>query len=233
MSPIPLAGRALLALALLSSLAVSAQTTLTISGALGVPQGEFGDALGAVGGGLSVTALYQVPRSPVAVGVEGAALLYGYESRRVPFSLTVPDVAVDVRTSNNVALGLAVLRLQVPGGPVRPYVDGLVGVSYLWTQTTVGDDDGYDIASTTNYDAAALAVGAGVGLQTRLHRGVSDEGRPFDVLLDARVRYLSGGEATYLDRGDLARYSNGTLGVWPRRSRTDLLLPQLGVTFRF
>ena len=218
------------ALVLLSS--ASAQT-ITVAGAVGVPQGEFGDALGAVGGGLSVTALYPIPRSPVAVGVEGTGLLYGYESRRVPFSLTVPDVAVDVTTSNNVALGLAVLRLQVPDGPVRPYVDGLVGASYLWTQTTVGDErDGYALASSTNYDDLALAVGAGLGLQARVYRGLSREGRPYDVLLDARVRYLAGGEATYLDRGDLARYSDGTVGVSPRRSRTDLLLPQFGVTFR-
>lgn len=228
--------RALLAsaLVLLAPAAVSAQTTVTVSGVVGVPQGEFSDALGAVGGGLSASALYQIPRTPVAVGVEGTALLYGYESRRVPFSLTVPDVSVDVTTSNNVALGLAVLRLQAPRGAVRPYVDGLVGVSYLWTQTTVGDDGaGYDLATTTNYDDAALALGAGVGLQTRLHRGVSDEGRPYDVLLDARVRYVSGGEATYLDRGDITRYTDGTIGVSPRRSRTDLVLPQIGVTFQF
>ena len=221
-------------LALLVALAAPAavaQPSLTVSGAVAVPQGEFGDALGAVGGGLSATFLYRVPGSAVSVGAEGTGLLYGYESRRVPFSLTVPDVTVDVSTANNIAVGLAVLRLQLPTGPVRPYVDGLAGVSYLWTQTTVGDDyDGYEIASTTNYDDAALVYGGGLGLQARLGESVADDGRARAVLLDARVRYLVGSEATYLGRGDIDRYDDGTIELYPRRSATTMLVPQLGVT---
>ena len=219
-------------LLLLWAPAAAAQPSLTIAGSAGVPQGAFSDALDAVGGGLSVRALYGVPRSPVAVGVEGTALLYGYGSRRVPFSLTVPDVSVDVTTANSVAMGLAVLRLQVPAGAVRPYVDGLAGASYLWTQTTVGDEgDGTALASTTNYDDAALVYGGGVGLQARLGSTTSEDGRTRAIRLDARVRYLVGSEATYLGRGDIDRYDDGTIGLFPRRSATTLLLPQLGVTF--
>jgi hypothetical protein len=230
--------RALLLVGLFALLpAARAQSTLQISGTAAVPQGSFSDALGAVGGGVSVGYLYQIPNAPLAVGLEGSAVLYGYERRREPFSLTIPDVDVAVTTSNNLAQGLAVFRLQVPNGPVRPYVDGLVGVSYLFTSTSVSDvcchAEEYPIASSTNYDDAALAYGGGVGTQVRLHNGVSDEGRPYEVLLDARVRYLAGGEASYLGRGDIERYEDGTIRLYPRRSRTDLVSPQLGLTFRF
>lgn len=226
----------LLALALaLAAPAALAQPTVSVSGVLGLPQGSFDASMGGPGGGLSGAFLYQVPRTPVALGVEGSVLIYGLERRVEPFSLTVPDVGVDVTTSNNVAQALAVLRLQVPDGPVRPYVDGLAGVSYLYTETSVGDAayDGHPIASSVNYDDVAPVVGAGVGVQTLLHRGVRDGGGPVEVLLDARVRYLAGGEATYLGRGDIERYGDGTFAVFPRRSRTDLLAPQLGVTVRF
>ena len=215
----------------LAALSASAQPSFSLAGAVGVPQGEFDAALGSVGGGISGTLLYRVPRTAVAVGVEGTAMLYGYEDRRVPLSLTVPDVAVDVTTTNNVALGLAVLRLQLPDGSVRPYLDAVAGVNYLWTQTSVGDEyDDYEIASSTNFHDATFAYGGGAGVQARLAERVGDDGRPRAVLLDARVRYVVGGEATYLGRGDIGRFGDGRIQVFPRRSGTSMLVPQVGVT---
>ncbi|PAP75795.1 hypothetical protein [Rubrivirga marina] len=228
----------LLLVPLLASVAVSAQPSVTVSGFAAVPQGSFADALGTAGGGLAVGAFYNVPRSPVAVGLEGTVALYGYERREVPLSLTIPDVRVGVTTSNNLAQGLAVLRLQVPGGAVRPYVDGVAGLTYLFTETSVGDDDHYgsgygEPLSSVNYDDLAFTTGAGLGVQVRLGSFDTDEGRPGSVSLDARVRYLSGTEATFLGRGDIDRFRDGTIRVYPRRSRTDFLAPHLGVTFTF
>lgn len=228
--------RALVLAFVLAAGAVSAQPTLTVTGAVGVPQAGFRDALGRVSGGIGVGFVYQIPRTPLAVGVEGAMMTYGSEHRREPWSLTIPDVRLDVQTSNNVAQALAVVRLQVPDGPVRPYADALIGANHLFTQTDVrreyyhGEEP---LASSTNYDDTALVYGAGLGAQVRVHTDVSDGGRPYEVLIDGRVRYLAGGEASYLGRGDITRYDDGTYDVTPRRSRTDLLVPQLGVTVRF
>lgn len=220
----------------LAATAVAAQPTLTVTGAVGLPQAEFHDALGRVSGGLGLGFAYQIPRTPLAVGVEGAMMTYGYETRREPWSLTIPDVALDVQTSHNVAQAMALVRVQVPDGPVRPYADALVGVNHLFTQTDVRSewrDDEQPLASSTNYDDTALVYGAGLGTQVRVHAGYNSRGRSYEVLVDGRVRYLAGGEASYLGRGDITRYDDGTYEVAPRRSRTDLLVPQLGVTVRF
>ncbi|MGB3545046.1 hypothetical protein [Rubrivirga sp.] len=228
--------RPLLLVAAVAAVA-TAQPSVSVSGLAAIPQGEFADALDAVGGGLSVGAFYAVPGSPVALGLEGAASLYGYERREVPLSLTIPDVRVGVATSNNLVQGLAVLRLQVPSGGVRPYADAVGGLSYLFTETSVGDDDFYsdygEPLSSTNFDDLALVYGGGAGVLVTLHRGFSDEGRPTSVALDARVRYLVGGQATYLGRGDIDRFTDGTIDLYPRTSRTDLLVPYLGVSFSF
>lgn len=222
---------------LLATAAVSAQPSVSVTGLAAVPQGEFDAALGSVGGGVSATFLYQVPGTPIALGAEGSAAIYGYERRTEPLSLTIPDVRVGVTTSNNFAQGLVVLRLQVPRGGVRPYVDGVAGVTYLFTETSVGDDDFYDDygepLSSVNFDDVAGVAGGGVGVLIALHRGVSDEGRPTSVSLDARVRYLVGGQATYLGRGDIVRFDDGTIDILPRRSRTDMVVPHLGVSFSF
>lgn len=230
--------RSLLLLAALAlSGAAAAQPSVSISGLAAIPQGEFDDALGSIGGGGALTVLYAAPGSPIALGVEGAIAIYGYERRRAPLSLTIPDVRVGVTTTNNLAQGLAVLRLQVPHGGVRPYVDGVAGLTYLFTETSVSDDDyyyddGYGF-STVNFDDLALTAGGGVGVLIELHSGYSDEGRPMAVSLDARLRYLSGGSATYLARGDIERTTDGDLYIAPRRSRTDLLVPHVGVSVSF
>ncbi len=228
--------RALLLAALFAG-AATAQPSVSVTGLAAVPQGEFADALGVAGGGVSVGVLYAVPGSPFAVGVEGAVALYGYERREVPLSLTIPDVRVGVTTSNNLAQGLAVLRLQVPRGGVRPYVDGVAGLTYLFTQTSVGDDryddGGREPFSSTNFDDVAFVAGGGVGVLVTLHQGRTDTGRPTAVALDARLRYLSGGRADFLARGDIERGYDGTIDLYPRRSRTDLLVPHLGVSFTF
>jgi len=235
--PSPSGRRLFATLLALTTLSVAAQPSVHVGGFAALPQGEFSDALGSAGGGLSVGVLYAVPETPLAVGVEGDIALYGYERRTVPLSLTIPDVRVGVTTSNNLAHGLAVARLQVPRGAVRPYADGVVGVAYLFTETRVGDDSHYDDHgsgfSTTNYEDVAMVAGGGAGVLVRLHTGMTEQKRRTEVALDLRLRYLSSGRATYLARGDILRYTDGTIGVDPRRSRTDVLTPSLGVQVTF
>lgn len=205
--------------------------------AVGVPQGAFADNLDhSLSFGLSAHGLYHFGAAPLALGLEGTFQTYGTETRNVPISLTIPDVTVDVTTTNNIAQLFGVLRLQPATGVVRPYAEGLVGLSYLFTETRIDDEDTPgrdDIASSTNFDDVAFASGLGGGVLIPVFNTVNKDGRFVEVMLDLHVRYLFGGEAEYLDRGDITRNTDGTIGVRPRQSRTDQLLPQIGVSVRF
>ena len=66
----------------------------------------------------------------------------------------------------------------------------------------------------------------------RVYEGL-DDGRPFEVFVDARLRYLFGGEAKYLREGDIEADADGDPIFRYTESRTDVLLPQLGLTVRF
>jgi hypothetical protein len=206
---------------------------------LAIPQGEFADRLdGAVGFGLSGEFVAHIPNTPVGFGIGGTFLIYGQERIRERFgSGALGRIEVDVVTSNNIALGHVLLRLQPPQGTFRPYADALVGVNYLFTESRIEDvdfDDDQDIASSTNFDDAALSYGIGGGVMARVFSGRSkDSGRPYAIFVDARLRYLFGGEADYLREGDIEADGNGDPIYNVTRSDTDLLLPQLGVTFRF
>lgn len=225
---------ALLAALLLAAPAASAQWYggVTVTG--GVPAGSFSDQLDAVALGASASALYHLQRVPVAVGLEGSILTYGHRRRAFSFP-GAPEVGLDVVTDNNIAQGLVVLRVQPDWGPVRLYAEAVAGVNYLFTESRIEDYD-YDetLASDTHYDDFAPTGGGGVGALVEVYRDLKPgrDGGPSEVLVDLRVRYLFGAEASYLAEGDLQGRS-GRLVALPRRSRTDLLLPQIGVAVRF
>ncbi len=203
---------------------------------LGQPQNEFQDNVEDLGFGLGGNFGYHFGSSPIMLGTEIQYMIYGSQTRRVPFSETIPDVTVEVETSNNILLFHLLARLQSPTGSFRPYLDGLFGVNYFFTETSVRDEDvlGEPIASSTNQDDAALSYGAGGGVMLRVYQSQRPDGgvRLREVLIDFRIRYLFGGEATYLKEGSIT-VRDGEVEIDALRSRTDLLTYLLGVSFNF
>ena len=53
------------------------------------------------------------------------------------------------------------------------------------------------------------------------------------VFIDFGVRYLKGGKAEYLKKGDVERTDDGKVFYHPSESTTDLLNFNLGVSFAF
>ena len=102
-----------------------------LRGQLGVPLGEFNDKVG-LSGGIAGDFTYRLGDTPIRIGAGTGVLWYGRETRRVPFSETVPDVLLDVTTSSGMWTTHALLRAQPRSGPVRPYGDALVGFKALF-----------------------------------------------------------------------------------------------------
>jgi len=204
---------------------------------IGVPTGEFSERLdGAIGFGLTGHILYHIPRTPVGVGAELGFLVYGQETIRERFGGgALGRVEVDVITTNNIALGHLLFRLQPPSGTFRPYADALLGLNYLFTQSRIQDvrGDRPEIAASTNFDDVAFSFGAGAGFQAVLLDRVSETGRPGKLALDVRLRYLRGQEAEFLKRGSVREDASGNLVFDVERSRTDLLMPQVGIAVFF
>ena len=202
------------------------------------PQGEFRDNVDRNGYGISGNGMIRMGLLPMKLGLELGYVRYGSESRREPLSTTIPDVTVRVQNDNNIFLGHILLRVQPPLGPlvkVTPYIDGLVGFNYLFTETKIEDVDKFtEVVSSTNFDDLTLSYGIGGGLMFKL----ADLGAPgpglniMGILLDIKVRYLHGGEAEYLKKGSIRR-ENGKVFYDATKSKTDLMLYQLGIVFSF
>jgi hypothetical protein len=162
-------------------------------------------------------------------------MIYGSEQRREPLSPTIPETTVNVGTSNRILASHLLLRVQPCCGNVRPYLDGLVGVNYLYTRTSVkGHWSLEPIAASTIQDDWAPSYGAGGGVQILVYRERPQrrKDRPVHILLDAKLRYLRGSPADYLTQGSI-RQEGGQSVYYISKSRTDMLLVQSGITFRF
>ncbi|MAT38459.1 MAG: hypothetical protein CL946_02515 [Ectothiorhodospiraceae bacterium] len=199
---------------------------------VGFPSGEFKDELDKTAFGFGIDALY-APHG-FGIGIAFGYLQYGSTTRNVPFSLTIPDVRVDVTTSNGIALFDLLLRLNTLKGDVKPYIDALVGLSYIFTTTSIDDedyDDDHEIASSTNKDDIAFNYGAGAGILIKITT-IQDGDSEQYVYIDLGARYLFGGEAEYNYPGIIER-PDGSIDYDERKSRTDLIQARIGVLIEF
>ncbi|MGB5530978.1 MAG: hypothetical protein WBQ32_13505 [Ignavibacteriaceae bacterium] len=198
---------------------------------LAFPQGEFKESVDRLGFGIGGEFMFLTPKkgSPVGIGINAGFINYGSETRREPFSLTIPDVTVDVDRSNNLFNFHIMLRVAPYAGKLRPYAEGLFGGAYIFTETEIKSRGEQEVASSTNFDDFAWNYGAGGGLMYEVHRN-NDNGSAF--FIDLKARYLFGSEAEYLKEGSVI-IENGQVTYEVSRSKTDLLTVQLGVTYFF
>jgi len=199
------------------------------------PRGEFKDNVDRNGYGFSGTGLFSpIPLIPLKLGLELGYINYGSEKRREPFSYTIPDVTVKVQRNNNIFLGHLLLRIQQDMGLVSPYVDGLFGLNYLWTDTKIREVDYFEeIASSKNFDDLTSSYGIGGGLMFKVYDAGVSAVNLMQIYVDIKVRYLYGGEAEYLKEGAISIDENAKVHYDVSKSKTDLMLFQLGVMFSF
>jgi hypothetical protein len=203
---------------------------------LGFPQSEFRNNVDQIGYSGVGHFAYNFQNSPFLVGVSLGILVYGSESREEPFSLMVPDVMVNVTTTNNIFLCHFLLRVQPQKGKLRPYLDGLIGFNYLFTDTRVHSQksaEGDPIASSNIYNDIAFSYGTGGGLMIQVFSKNRNKRKgSFAMYIDMAVRYLKGGRAGYLKEGSI-RLENDQVLYDVSRSTTDLVTGYIGVSFSF
>jgi hypothetical protein len=202
---------------------------------LGFPQGEFRQNVDRVGIGGSGYFAYRFKNSFFSAGASIGVLVYGSETRIELLSAAIPEVEVDVTTRNYILMCHLVFRAQPPEGKFRPYVEGLVGFQYLWTETGLYDRGGFDdrIAGSVNQSDWTWSTGAGCGLLVKVYEARKDRERKiFAIFIDCGARYLKGGKAEYLREGSI-RHENGQLIYDIKMSHTDLITARLGLSFAF
>ena len=212
--------------------------------AISTPRGEFDDNTDT---GFGFTGAYVrsiTSNRVVGIGLTGSFLSYGSTSRRVPLSTTIPDIRVDVETSNNSAFLLGLFEVRVPGD-IQPYLQAVGGGGFFYTTTSLQDTrTDEEILSDTNQSDATWVWGGGGGIRFRVWEGRPDheeaarsgnEPRALPrAYVDIGARYLKGDEVEYLKEGSLVT-DEGEFDIDPRLARSEIeaVQYQIGVTVTF
>lgn len=197
---------------------------------VGSPQGEFKTNVDNLGYGLELHGTLWAPSKerPITFGLNASYLIYGLKTDRRPFSLTIPEVGVDVTRTNSLASMHLLFQVNPFGGTVQPYIEGLFGGAYIFTTTEIKSDyNNEHIASSTNYDDFTWSYGGGAGLLIQLNK---DLGEVSALYLDLKARYMYGTEAQYLtETGIVINPANNQVYYFPKKSKTDLVTFHIGV----
>ena len=202
------------------------------------PQSEFKDNVDfAFGGGA---------RIGWGLGIESAAVVsifgdlnylnYGRERRVEPFSMTIPDVVVDVVTDNYMFMLSPGVSFGLRNGTVRPYGEFFGGLTYIATKTRIENRDfsSEPIAESTNFSDFTYNLGFGGGLKLLVWQKEIDMALTElrEALIDIKLTYIKGGEAEYLKKGSISR-DLGSISYETIQSNTDLLQLRIGMSFGF
>lgn len=204
-----------------------------LSFSLAFPRGEFQSNVKqtGIGGNIEYFFINSSDVVPFSFGANLGYINYGNESRRAPFSNTIPDVTVDVERSNNIVQFQLLFRVETKNTLVRPYLDLLFGGSYLYTSTSIRKEGtNEEVTTSTNFDDFAWNYGAGAGILFKVYEPKSEGELWGPLMVDFKVRFIAGSEAEYLKEGSiLVNTTNGTISYTTQKSKTDLLTANLGV----
>lgn len=226
--------------------AASAQHEATLGVSVINPRGEFGrntdNGFGFVG-----SYLYSpVPNRAIGFGFTGTFQSYGNTSRRAPLSSTIPDIAVDVETSNETAFIQGLVQIKPFQGVIQPYLRGNAGWGWFFTRTSIEDPlTNVTILSDTNQSDGTWIWGGGGGFQIRVYQGQPRPGfqggrlrqgarEPVRAFIDLGATYMAGNTVQYLQEGSLVT-EEGEVDIDRRLVESDIELVQylIGVSIEF
>jgi hypothetical protein len=201
--------------------------TMGLDGMAAQPRGDFATNVNQGWGG-AVNIEYALDRMGIfSLRGDFGGLIYGYENKKVALSSTIGGrVTVDLTTTNDIFMASIGPQLMLPGRYVRPFANAAVGVNGFSTSSSVSGTNSSDqsFASTQNASDGAVAYNFGGGLYFPFgdHNGG----------LVVGGHYYNSGEASYLLKGGITDNPDGSITLDKRRSRTDMMVYQIGVSFR-
>ncbi|MCX7736180.1 MAG: hypothetical protein N2319_05665 [Candidatus Kapabacteria bacterium] len=202
-----------------------------ISATNSVPQNQFQDYLQKSGFGLSLFGGYYADPIPFAAGFNADLIFFGGETKR--FKYQKPGgwtIGEDTVTTSSLIVPLSVFVRIKPifFNTFMPYLEGFAGYTIL--NVSADYKPYWGKSDSKNKTSFAFHYGASAGLMIELVDFIDLPSSHRTMCLDVRLKYIKGNEADYATAKIL---DDTTVEFRDFRSKTDMLLLLLGLTFRF
>lgn len=207
---------------------------VSVTGVVGIPSKELKEAVsnnfGDVGIGFATSLLVnpfgEKKPSPVLMGIDFSYLTYGVD--KIEESPSYPQLKTTFNVYN-ISAAFRFLPKQDPG--FAPFIDGMIGSRIFNTRTKVDknavqtllNEDQPEVVNTTN--DAGLCYTLGLGFFNRKSKNNNEETKGGFTL---RVLYTWGDDVEYILRDSIEIDQDGFLTYETGRTRTDMVLVQLG-----
>ena len=178
------------------------------------PKNEFKEQGVPTGLGIDFNGIFY-PVNALGFGLNIGYGEYGKSSRQIPFNYFSDLITIEENTTNSIGHGHLFFKLTPfnQKWSVQPYLEGLIGVKHLSTNTTLYNNNCYDnpdtdhddceIASSTNASDFVFSYGWGVGVDVLLTKMNQELKKSGDLYFFVGGRFLYGGDAQYLKEGDI------------------------------
>ncbi len=192
---------------------------------LGIPQSNFGNNVDYVGWGFGGNIIKQVrDGSPLYAGVD-----FGYLNfdRERDVTLNSFNENIETETKNTIVTAHLLLRFYPEVNFfIEPYFEGLFGMKSIFTRTVLTDISNGNETLNSQFDESdfAISYGAAIGVEIPVIKEY--------LSIDLRCAFQKGAVAEYYTRIEDAVNTQIPLDAFElKNSNTDLLVPQIGVTF--
>ncbi|SIS48922.1 outer membrane beta-barrel protein [Belliella pelovolcani] len=195
----------------------------------GIPVGGFQPEVGNIlFPSISISGLYQLPKTPFFVGGELGYGRYGTAMTRSRDIINGTDQRFRIRRNNN-AINLTGVVRVMPETPfwVRPFVEGQFGGIHTYTRSKVRENRLADpLSSGTEVYDWGWIYQLGGGLMIPLEKSK-------ETFLELRVNYVQTSEMDFLTKRDASYNDQGQVTLSPRTATFQMIQPSIGVKFAF
>lgn len=212
---------------------------LGIHGNIGIPVGEFRDAVnnsfGGTGWGGGLNLLINPKKggaySPVLIGIESNYMNLGTD--KTPETVYLPQLKTSFNYFNVGPMIRGILSSKEEG--IIPFIDGFVGMKILNTKTkidnnlidTLLDEEYVESLLSTNYEGLGYGVGLGF-----FNRKLKSDEMQMAGSFYMKVMYQYGDRVNYVKRGSIEVDQEGFITYETGRTQTSMIVLQAGFLIR-
>ena len=206
-----------------------------------LPQGDYNYYAGDYGFGFSTFVGHLLEEGKIMIGMDVDILFYPDFTRIEKLGWIDTGAEVRLTTSNSSIMTHGFIRYFIDFKPLKPYIEGLVGMNILSTETFYENADDklespyFPYSKIVKLGGLDLSMGVGAGISFTIFDGKTEQNsnsKIAEALFDIHLRYLIGNGCQVIEKGGV-RIEPPTIRHDLHDVASTVFTIQAGILFKF